>query len=264
MRNLHADFYGTAASERRARATADRAERMRAIYDQMGSRTSAPPAPAPAPAPAPVLDAPAAGRSSARRVAEQVDNMLTGNPFQAADNALDRWAAGGYGGLKNLGPQLHAFGKFAVPAAQFGLPLLNTGLSAVQGYGEGGLGGAGVQAASTLAGTLLLGAVPVVGPVLGPTVGAMAGSMAGSKINEFLTNAVDSHRYNLDTPEASIGKVIDPFFKGANERAAEQVARQEQDPAVLALRNEEQRRYNLESERQYQQMMLSMASTPAF
>jgi hypothetical protein len=210
--------------------------------------------------PSPDVSAPQARRGAADHIAGFLEAGI--DPLGHIDNQLERWKQGGYKlgstELKTVGPQLHRAARFATGASRL-LPLLPIGMAAVQGYDEGGVGGAALGTAGAVGGAMIGGAVL---PVIGAPIGALVGTMIASKGNELAANAVDDAQFGLDTPGAALGRVLDPFFKSNTERAADDVTRQMEDPARQALIQEEERRNSLAQSRRINEAMFQAAITP--
>jgi hypothetical protein len=199
-----------------------------------------------------------------RKPADYIANFLEAgiDPLGHIDNQLEGWKQGGYRlgstELKTVGPQLHRAANVATGAGRL-LPLLPIGMAAVQGYDEGGVGGAALSAAGAVGGAMIGGTLL---PVIGAPIGALVGTMIASKGTELAAGAVDDAQFGLDTPGAALGRALDPFFKSNTERQADDVTRQMEDPARQALIQEEARRNSLAQSRRINDAMLQAAATP--
>jgi len=210
--------------------------------------------------PSPAAPAPRGKRGAADHIAGFLETGI--DPLGHIDDRLERWKQGGYKlgstELKTMGPQLHRAARFATGATRL-LPLLPIGMATVQGYDEGGVGGAALSTAGAVGGAMIGGALL---PIIGAPIGALAGTWLASKGNELASGAVDDAQFGLDTPGAALGRVLDPFFKSSTERAADDVIRQMEDPARQALIQEEARRNSLSQSRRINEAMLQAAATP--
>jgi hypothetical protein len=110
----------------------------------------------------------------------------------------------------------------------YGVPAV---MAATSGYEQGGMGGAGISAGSTL-----------LGGVLGGPLGAIAGGFVGDLATRGAVAAVDAHQGGDTGPLGLIGGALDPFITDSYEREQQAMMRELNSPAMQQLKAEEERR----------------------